>query len=101
MKNTFSLYERQQNLYMTLASKPDKNFRKLNESDLVLNKSSLAQHIKNEIIQYIDGEVDIERLSEILTFVTRKLVTKRGNRYTVSPGEIGEAIREHLSQDNK
>ena len=70
----------------------------LDEADLVLNKPELVQHIKSVISEYIEDEQDVDRLSEILKFVTKKFVTRRNGRYVVSKSEVTEAIIKELSK---
>lgn len=67
------------------------------ESDLVLDKSSLVQHIKNELIDYIDHETDLEKLSMLLKLAVKKNVSAHGKRYTVSPEAVTEQLIKSLN----
>lgn len=88
----------QESLYTTMVKQMLPKSNILSESDLVLDRSSLVRHIKTEIMDYIDTEIDIERLSAILKFVTKKIVSRRGNKYVVSKDEVTEAVIAELNK---
>ena len=62
------------------------------EGDLVLNKASLAPHIKNVIMDYLDQEDDVEKLSRILKMMVGKEVHAHGKRYRIESADITEAF---------
>ena len=70
----------------------------LKESDLVLDKSSLVEYLKSRLLDYIDSETDIDRLSDLMQYALKKNVTRRGNRYVVSPEVVAESIITQLGR---
>ena len=62
------------------------------EGDLVLNKASLVPHIKNVIMDYLDQEDDVEKLSRILKMMVGKEVHAHGKRYRIESADITEAF---------
>ena len=66
---------------------------KTNESDVVLDKTSVRSYIRDMIIDYLDKENDIEKLSKILKMLVGKEVKARGSRYQVTSEDIVEACK--------
>ena len=64
------------------------------EGELVLNKASLVPHIKNVIMDYLDQEDDVEKLSRILKMMVGKEVHAHGNRYRIESTDITEAFND-------
>ncbi len=62
------------------------------EGELVLNKASLVPHIKNVIMDYLDKQDDVEKLSRILKMMVGKEVHAHGNRYRIESTDITEAF---------
>ena len=65
----------------------------VNESDLVLDKSALVNHLQQEIERFAREEDDVEKLSYILKQLSGKKIKTRNNRYyTISDEDIQEGI---------
>jgi hypothetical protein len=63
------------------------------ESDLVLDKTALANYLRDTINSYVMQEKDVEKLSQLLKFMVGKEVKTRGNnRYTITKGDVQEAL---------
>ena len=76
----------------------------IEESDLVLNRTALRGYIKDMIIDYIEKENDIDRLSRVLKLLVGKTVKHRGEKFTVTDEDIVEACKYgsyYCSTDNK
>jgi 5'(3')-deoxyribonucleotidase len=58
------------------------------EGDVVLDKTGLRKYIRNMIMDYLEKEDDIEKLSYILKNIVGKNVKHRGSRYQVSAEDI-------------
>ena len=58
------------------------------ESDVVLDKTALRKYIRDMIMDYLEKEDDIEKLSYILKNIVGKNVKHRGSRYQVSAEDI-------------
>jgi hypothetical protein len=65
----------------------------MTESDVVLDRTHLRTYIKDMIIDYLDREDDIDKLSKILKMIVGKTITTRGTRYQVSDEDISEACK--------
>ena len=65
----------------------------MTESDLVLDRTSLRTYIKDMIMDYLEREDDIEKLSKILKMIVGKTVKHRGSRYQVTSEDIAEACK--------
>jgi len=68
--------------------------QEVGEGNLVLNKASLVPHIKNVIMDYLDQEDDVEKLSRILKMMVGKEVHAHGNRYRIESTDITEAFND-------
>ena len=65
-----------------------------NESDLVLDKSALVNHLQKEIERFAREEDDIEKLSFILKQLSGKKIKARNQKYfTISDEDIQEVLR--------
>ena len=63
------------------------------EADVVVDKSSLVPYIKNLIMDYLDKEQDVEKLSKLLKMmVGREIKTRGGKRYTITHEDISLAL---------
>ena len=58
------------------------------ESDVVLDRTQLRNYITDLIIDYVQKEDDIEKLSYMLKNIVGKTVKNRGKRYTISAEDI-------------
>jgi len=66
------------------------------ESDVVVDKVSLVPYIKNLIMDYLDKEQDVEKLSKLLKMmVGREIKTRGGKRYTITREDISLALRKN------
>ena len=66
------------------------------EADVVVDKSSLVPYIKNLIMDYLDKEQDVEKLSKLLKMmVGREIKTRGGKRYTITRKDIDEALQKN------
>lgn len=63
------------------------------EGDLVLNKSSLVNYMRDKIIEFVQKEDDVDKLSELLVKIAGKTVKNRGGKfYTISDEDIQMAF---------
>ena len=63
------------------------------ESDVVVDKVSLVPYIKNLIMDYLDKEQDVEKLSKLLKMmVGREIKARGGKRYTITREDISLAL---------
>ena len=63
------------------------------ESDVVVDKVSLVPYIKNLIMDYLDKEQDVEKLSKLLKMmVGREIKSRGGKRYTITHEDISLAL---------
>ena len=63
------------------------------EGDLVLNKSSLVNYMRDKIIEFVQKEDDVDKLSEILVKIAGKTVKNRaGKLYTISNEDVQMAF---------
>ena len=66
------------------------------ESDVVVDKTSLVPYIKNLIMDYLDKEQDVEKLSKLLKMmVGREIKSRGGKRYTITREDISLALRKN------
>ena len=66
------------------------------EADVVVDKSSLVPYIKNLIMDYLDKEQDVEKLSKLLKMmVGREIKTRGGKRYTITRKDIDVALQKN------
>ena len=66
------------------------------ESDVVVDKVSLVPYIKNLIMDYLDKEQDVEKLSKLLKMmVGREIKSRGGKRYTITREDISLALRKN------
>ena len=66
------------------------------ESDVVVDKVSLVPYIKNLIMDYLDKEQDVEKLSKLLKMmVGREIKTRGGKRYTITREDISLALQKN------
>jgi hypothetical protein len=66
------------------------------EADVVVDKSSLVPYIKNLIMDYLDKEQDVEKLSKLLKMmVGREIKTRGGKRYTITREDISLALQKN------
>lgn len=62
------------------------------ESNVVLDKTSLRQYIRDMIMDHINSEDDIKKLSTILYNLVGKEVKHRGQRYVVTDEDVNEIM---------
>lgn len=63
------------------------------ESNLVLNRNSLIDYIKDAILDYIETENDIEKLGNLLKQVTgKRIIDTDGKRFTITKEDIISAF---------
>ena len=63
------------------------------EADVVVDKTSLVPYIKNLIMDYLDKEQDVEKLSKLLKMmVGREIKSRGGKRYTITHEDISLAL---------
>ena len=74
-------------------SSDEKKMKKTNEGDVVVDKGSLVPYLKSMIIDYLDKEQDIEKLSRLLKMMVGKEIKSRGKRYTITSEDIVEACK--------
>ena len=66
-----------------------KKKKEVDEGDLVLNKSSLVNYMRDKIIEFVQKEDDVDKLSELLVKIAGKTVKDRGGkRYTISNEDV-------------
>ena len=66
------------------------------EADVVVDKGSLVPYIKNLIMDYLDKEQDVEKLSKLLKMmVGREIKTRGGKRYTITREDISLALQKN------
>ena len=66
------------------------------EADVVVDKTSLVPYIKNLIMDYLDKEQDVEKLSKLLKMmVGREIKTRGGKRYTITREDISLALQKN------
>tara|TARA_B110000971_G_scaffold206172_1_gene229208 strand:- start:40 stop:1446 length:1407 start_codon:yes stop_codon:yes gene_type:complete len=75
-----------------MESGTEQESQQMKEGNLVLNKASLVPHIKNVIMDYLDQEDDVEKLSRILKMMVGKEVHAHGKRYRIESADITEAF---------
>ena len=68
------------------------NKKKKNESEVVLDKTSLRNYIRDMIMDYLNKEDDVKKLSEILYNLVGKQVKHRGEKFTVTDEDINEIL---------
>ena len=71
--------------------KMKKKMKKVKEGDVVLDKTSLRNYIRDMIMDYLNKEEDIKKLSMYLKTIVGKDVVHRGSRFTVTDEDIIEA----------
>ena len=65
----------------------------IDEGDLVLDKLSLVQYLRDQIYKYAMEEKDVEKLSKVLKIIAGKTIkTRAGKRFTVSDDDIEEIL---------
>ena len=69
-----------------------KDVEPVEEGDLVLDKSSLINYIKDMIQDYVNREEDVEKLSALLKYIAGKEIKARGKRYIVTKEDIKQAL---------
>ena len=63
------------------------------EADVVVDKTSLVPYIKNLIMDYLDKEQDVEKLSKLLKMmVGREIKSRGGKRYVITHEDISLAL---------
>ena len=72
-------------------SSDEKKKEKYDESDVVLDKTSVRKYIRDMILDKLEQEQDIEKLSKILKIMVGKEVKARGSRYRITGEDIIEA----------
>ena len=66
------------------------------EADVVVDKGSLVPYIKNLIMDYLDKEQDVEKLSKLLKMmVGREIKSRGGKRYTITREDISLALQKN------
>lgn len=62
-----------------LAENKGNKMRNLKESDLIMNKQTFLDYLRDKLLAYLNKEKDFERLGELLNIVTgRKLILSNG-----------------------
>ena len=69
-----------------------KDVEPVEEGDLVLDKSSLINYIKDMIQDYVNREEDVEKLSALLKYIAGKEIKAKGKRFVVTKEDIQEAL---------
>jgi hypothetical protein len=70
-----------------------KDEQPVEEADVVVDKTSLVPYIKNLIMDYLDKEQDVEKLSKLLKMmVGREIKSRGGKRYTITREDISLAL---------
>jgi len=71
----------------------EKDKEAVKESDVVVDRVSLVPYIKNLIMDYLDKEQDVEKLSKLLKMmVGREIKARGGKRYTITREDISLAL---------
>ena len=66
------------------------------EADVVVDKTSLVPYIKNLIMDYLDKEQDVEKLSKLLKMmVGREIKARGGKRFTITREDISLALQKN------
>ena len=64
------------------------------EGDLVLDKTALANYLRDTINSYVMQEKDVEKLSQLLKFMVGKEIKPHGKqRYRITSEDIVEAMK--------
>jgi len=72
----------------------------VDEGELVLDKLSLVQYLRDQIYQYAMKEQDVEKLSKILKTIAGKTIkTRGGKRFTISDQDIEEVLQQLRTED--
>jgi len=66
----------------------------IEESDIVMDRTSLRSYIRNMIADYLEKEDDIEKLAQVLKMLVGKKVRSRGSRFIISDEDIQEAVNQ-------
>jgi len=62
------------------------------EADVVMNKSSLIDYIRNMIVDYINSEEDLSKLANLLKQTVGKDVKIQGKRFRVTSEDVNEIL---------
>lgn len=74
-------------------SSDEEKKKKTDEGDLVLDKTSLVNYMKDQIMKFVQEEDDVDKLSELLVKIAGKTVKDRGGkRYTISDEDVQMAF---------
>lgn len=74
--------------------------KEIEEGDLVLDKLSLVQYLRDQIYKYAMEEKDIEKLSKVLKIIAGKTIkTRGGKRFTISDQDIEEVLQQLRTED--
>jgi len=69
-----------------------KDVEPVEEGDLILDKGSLINYIKDMIQDYVNREEDVEKLSALLKYIAGKEIKAKGKRYIVTKEDITQAL---------
>ncbi|MEK9804800.1 MAG: hypothetical protein VW551_00705 [Euryarchaeota archaeon] len=69
-----------------------KDVEPVEEGDLVLDKGSLINYIKDMIQDYVNREEDVEKLSALLKYIAGKEIKAKGKRFVVTKEDIKQAL---------
>ena len=73
-----------------------KDEQPVEEADVVVDKTSLVPYIKNLIMDYLDKEQDVEKLSKLLKMmVGREIKARGGKRFTITREDISLALQKN------
>ena len=79
---------------------PHTKGKEIEEGDLVLDKLSLVQYLRDQIYKYAMEEKDIEKLSKVLKIIAGKTIkTRGGKRFTISDQDIEEVLQQLRTED--
>jgi hypothetical protein len=69
-----------------------KDVEPVEEGDLILDKGSLINYIKDMIQDYVNREEDVEKLSALLKYIAGREIKAKGKRYIVTKEDIKQAL---------
>jgi hypothetical protein len=74
-------------------SSAEKKKARADEAELVIDKASLVPYLREMIIDYIEQEDDIKKLSNLLKLLVGKEIKTRGKRYAITKEAVVEACK--------
>jgi hypothetical protein len=69
-----------------------KDAEPVEEGDLVVDKGSLANYLRDTIKDYVMQEEDVEKLAQLLKFMVGKTIKARGDRFVITKEDVQEAL---------